>query len=114
MTVTVGNGLLQVGSTSLPLVAGEIQFWRMEPETWKPAVEAARAAGVTLISTYLSWRRHELSPGLQDFTGWHDPRLDARRFLQVCADAGVFVQLKPGPWICAEEPGGGYPDWLLA
>ncbi|MEV6288628.1 beta-galactosidase [Kribbella sp. NPDC051770] len=111
--VTVAGGLLRVGRDELPLIAGEIQFWRMEPETWEPAVRAARAAGVTLISSYLSWRRHEPEQGRLDFTGRDDPRLDVRRFLRICADAGALVQLKPGPWICAEEPGGGYPDWLL-
>ncbi|MGW6279181.1 beta-galactosidase [Kribbella sp. NPDC055071] len=111
--VTVENGLVKIGSRRLPLIAGEIQFWRMDPETWEPAVRAARDAGVQIISTYLSWRRHAPTPGGLDLTGRRDPRLDVRRFLDVCADADVYVQLKPGPWICAEEVGGGYPDWLL-
>ncbi|MGO4103669.1 beta-galactosidase [Leifsonia sp. YAF41] len=111
--VTVKNGLLQVGDRSLPLIAGEIQFWRMEPDTWARAIEEARDAGVTVVSTYLSWRRHEPRQGEVDFEGTSDPRLDVRRFLRACSDAGVYVQIKPGPWICAEEPGGGYPDWLL-
>lgn len=111
--VTVENGLLRVGDHAVPLIAGEIQFWRMDPDTWEGAIKAARDAGVTIVSTYLSWRRHEPLPGAIDFEGTTDPRLDVRRFLDACSDAGVYVQIKPGPWICAEEPGGGYPDWLL-
>jgi hypothetical protein len=107
-------GLLNLGSTTIPLVAGEIQFWRMDPETWGPAIRAARDAGVTVISTYLSWRRHEVAPGQVDFEGRNDKRLNLRAFLDLCVELDVYVQLKPGPWICAEEPGGGYPDWLLA
>jgi len=99
--ITVEDGLVRIGSSRIPLIAGEIQFWRMDPETWEPAVKAARAAGVTMISTYMSWRRHEPEPGRYDFSGLHDPRLDVRRFLRICADAGAYVQLKPGPWICA-------------
>ncbi|SDZ45447.1 beta-galactosidase [Herbiconiux ginsengi] len=111
--IRVENGLVHVGDRAFPLIAGEIQFWRMDPETWGPAVRAARDAGITVVSTYLSWRRHEPTPGGLSFAGEEDPRLDVRRFLQICADEEMFVQLKPGPWICAEEPGGGYPDWLL-
>jgi len=111
--IRLEHGMLHLGTRTQPFLAGEIQFWRMDPETWRPAVEAARDAGITVVSTYLSWRRHEPRKGALDFDGATDPRLDVRRFLAICADAGVFVQLKPGPWICAEEPGGGYPDWLL-
>ena len=112
-TVSAADGMLRIGDRSVPLIAGEIQFWRMHPDTWEPAVRAARQAGVTVVSTYLSWRRHEPQPGAYDFDGHGDPRLNVRGFLQICADLGTHVQLKPGPWICAEEPGGGYPDWLL-
>lgn len=111
--VVVEGGMLRLDGRSVPLAAGEIQFWRMDPETWEPVVRAARDAGVNIVSTYLSWRRHEPVQGQTDFTGDSDPRLDVRGFLEVCSDVGVLVQLKPGPWICAEEPGGGYPDWLL-
>ncbi len=111
--IRLEGGMLHLGDRTQPFLAGEIQFWRMDPGTWRPAVEAARDAGITVVSTYLSWRRHEPRKGAFDFEGAADPRLDVRRFLAVCAEAGVHVQLKPGPWICAEEPGGGYPDWLL-
>ncbi len=50
--VVIEDGFLHVGSRRILLIAGEIRFWRMEPETWRPAVEAARAAGVTMVSTY--------------------------------------------------------------
>jgi hypothetical protein len=111
--IRLESGMLRIGEESRPFLAGEIQFWRMDPDTWRPAVDAARDVGITVVSTYLSWRRHEPRAREYDFDGATDPRLDVRRFLQICADAGVHVQLKPGPWICAEEPGGGYPDWLL-
>ncbi|GAA2751803.1 beta-galactosidase [Amnibacterium kyonggiense] len=111
--VVVQDGLLRCGDRAVPLIAGEIQFWRMDPHTWEPALRAAARNGITLVSTYLSWRRHEIAPGRYDFDGASDPRLNVRAFLQLCAEADLPVQLKPGPWICAEEPGGGYPDRLL-
>lgn len=98
---------------AVPLVSGEVQFWRMDPDTWRPALDAAKTAGFTVVATYLSWRRHELTPGSFEW-GASDRRLNARAFVEACAEAGLLVHLKPGPWICAEEPGGGYPDWLLS
>ncbi len=111
--VVVRDGGLVVGGRALPLVAGEVQFWRLAPEQWGPVLDATAASGVRIVSTYLSWRRHQSEPGRLEW-GAGDPSLDAGRFLRACADRGLYVLLKPGPWICAEEPGGGYPDWLMA
>jgi len=111
--IRVADGQLWIGETSMPLLAGEVQFWRMPPAHWRPALEAVVALGIPMVSTYLSWRRHEPDEG-QFHWGDQDPQLDARAFVKLCADLGLLVQLKPGPWICAEEPGGGYPDWIMA
>lgn len=96
------------------LLSGEVHFWRMDPDDWEPALRAVQAEGIPIVATYLSWRRHSPTPGELDLEGRSDPRLDVRRFLQLCSRHGLLVHLKPGPWICAEEPNGGYPDWLLS
>lgn len=111
--VRAAGGRLWIGGRPLPLIEGEVQFWRMDPGSWRPVLERTAELGVPVVSTYLSWRRHEPRPGELDW-GANDPRLDARRFLDLCRDLGLVVHLKPGPWICSEETGGGYPDWLLA
>lgn len=97
-----------------PLISGEVQFWRMAPENWEPALRTVRSLGIEHIATYLSWRRHEPEKGTADLHGRHDRRLDVHRFLDLCAVNRISVQLKPGPWICAEEKGGGLPDWILS
>jgi hypothetical protein len=99
---------------SAPLITGEVQFWRMLPDDWESALHAVKDVGIDSIATYLSWRRHEPIPGTADLRGVHGPELDVHRFLRLCADLHLTVQLKPGPWICAEEPGGGFPDWVTA
>lgn len=111
--VRVRDGLLEIGESQMPLVAGEVQFWRLDPSEWGPVLDRVAAAGIRIVSTYLSWRRHEPEPGRLEW-GAAVPQLDAAGFLRACGDRGLYVQLKPGPWICAEEPGGGYPDWLMA
>ena len=100
-------------SCRAPLISGEVQFWRMDPENWAPALKTVRSLGIDHIATYLSWRRHAPEKGSANLRGLHDPRLNVHRFLDLCDANGISVQLKPGPWICAEEKGGGLPDWIL-
>lgn len=114
MTVQVEQARLRIGERLVPLISGEVHFWRLDPVTWDPVLDRMVAAEIPIVATYLSWRRHEPTPGTIDLRGVSDPRLDLRAFLDRCQDRGLLVHLKPGPWICAEEPNGGYPDWLLA
>lgn len=94
-------------------ISGEVQFWRMHPDSWEPALRAVRDIGIDTIATYLSWRRHEPTAGSFDLRGGHGDELDVHRFLGLCRDLGLRVILKPGPWICAEERNGGFPDWIV-
>lgn len=114
MSVQVEQARLRVGERLVPLISGEVHFWRIDPSSWDPILDRMVAAGIPILATYLSWRRHEPAPGSIDLRGISDPRLDLRAFLDRCQARGLLVHLKPGPWICAEEPNGGYPDWLLA
>jgi len=110
--IRLADGRLVAGERAMPFLSGEVQFWRTPPSVWPRALDAVAELGIGLVSTYLSWRRHEPLEG-EFHWGADDPSLDVRRFLQLCAERDLLVQLKPGPWICAEEIGGGYPDWLL-
>ena len=38
---------------------------------------------------------------------------DLEAFLQMAEDFGLYVILRPGPYICAEWSGGGFPQWLM-
>jgi hypothetical protein len=113
-SIRIRDGGLALADRRVPLLSGEIHFWRHDPEYWDALLAQVAAEGIPLVSTYLSWRRHEPSPGNIDLHGSTDPRLDIGRFLALCSKHDLLVQLKPGPWICAEEKCGGYPDWLLA
>lgn len=102
-----------VGGADL-FISGEVQFWRMDPASWNATLSTVKALGIDHVASYLSWRRHEPTPGTADLKGRHGAELDVHRFLDLCSKHELSVQLKPGPWICAEEPGGGLPDWVLA
>lgn len=48
--------------------------------------------------SYVPWNYHETLPGVYDFTG----NRDVEAFLDLTAELGLLVILRPGPYICAE------------
>jgi beta-galactosidase len=108
----IRNSLILKGEKIL-LFSGEIHFWRIDPEHWGKCLNQLKLMGINIVSTYLSWGRHSISPEENDLAGKINPRLNLPAFLNLCVEMGLWVILKPGPWICAEEKNGGYPDWLV-
>ena len=39
-------------------------------------------------------------------------QLNIEKFIEIAKRLGLFVLLRPGPYICAERNGGGLPWWL--
>jgi len=113
MGVILRDNRLLLNGEKVLLFSGEMHFWRIAPEYWEKCLSQLKKAGLEIVSTYVSWRRHSISSEENDLTGKTDPRLNLPRFLQLCAKLEIWVHLKPGPWICAEEQNGGYPEWLL-
>ncbi len=69
----------------------------------------AKAMGLNTITTYVFWNFHEPRPGEFDFTGQHD----VAEFVREAQSEGLYVNLRPGPYSCAEWDWGGFPAWLL-
>uniref|UniRef100_A0A8C8DMQ5 Si:dkey-224e22.2 n=1 Tax=Oryzias sinensis TaxID=183150 RepID=A0A8C8DMQ5_9TELE len=58
---------------------------------------------------YVPWNLHEPERGTFNF---HD-QLDLKSYIRLAAEMGLWVILRPGPYICAEWDLGGLPSWLL-
>jgi beta-galactosidase len=56
------------------------------------------------------WNHHEREPGVFDFESGNR---DVAGFIRLCAEEGMWVYLRPGPYICGEWTNGGLPAWLL-
>jgi hypothetical protein len=70
----------------------------------------AKAMGCNTVAVYVFWNYHETAEGRFDFTtGSHD----IARFMRICQDEGLWVLLRPGPYVCAEWDFGGLPPYLL-
>ncbi|MFI0723224.1 beta-galactosidase [Streptomyces sp. NPDC021224] len=92
------------------ILSGALHYFRVHPAQWRDRLRKARLLGLNTVDTYVPWNLHEPRPGI--FT-WGDG-LDLERFLRLAREEGLYVLLRPGPYICGEWEGGGLPCWLLA
>ena len=66
--------------------------------------------GLNHVQVYVFWNFHERSRGTYDFSA--GTRADLAGFLAMAGAAGLFVNVRIGPYVCAEWNGGGLPRWL--
>ncbi|HEY1960446.1 MAG TPA: beta-galactosidase [Polyangiaceae bacterium] len=96
----------------VPLVCGAMHYWRLEPSSWGPGLDAMRAMGMRVVETYVPWGAHEVSRGMFDF-GQTRPRLDVARFLRMVHERGMLAIVRPGPHINAELTYFGLPERVV-
>ena len=91
------------------VISGEMHYQRIPREYWRERFRMAKAMGLNTVTTYVFWNVHEPRPGVYDFSGIND----VAEFLREAQQEGLWVILRPGPYVCAEWEFGGYPAWLL-
>ncbi len=93
------------------IISGEIHPARVPVEYWKHRIQMAKAMGCNTIAAYIFWNYHEVEQGVFDFqTGNHN----IADFIKLVQNEGMFLILRPGPYVCAEWDFGGIPSYLLA
>ncbi|XP_010049745.2 beta-galactosidase isoform X2 [Eucalyptus grandis] len=90
------------------LISGSIHYPRSTPEMWPDLIRKAKEGGLDVIQTYVFWNGHEPAPGNYYF----GDRYDLVRFIKLVQQAGLYVHLRIGPYVCAEWNFGGFPVWL--
>jgi len=111
--VTLENGFVSVGERKASLLSGTFHYWRVHPESWSAVLQSIQEMGLETIETYVPWQYHELEPGLYDFSGQTDSRRDLAGFLQLVEAAGLWLIIRPGPYIYSEWVNMGVPDDVL-
>ncbi|KAK2971493.1 hypothetical protein RJ640_020899 [Escallonia rubra] len=107
-TVTYDKKAIIINGQRRILISGSIHYPRSTPEMWEDLIQKAKDAGIEVIDTYVFWNVHEPSPGNYDFGG----RYDLVRFVKTVQNLGLYVNLRIGPYVCAEWNFGGFPVWL--
>lgn len=90
--------------------SGEMHPARIPVEYWRHRIRMAKAMGMNTISLYLMWNYLEERPGDFDLRG---ERRDFVAFVRLCQEEGMWVLLRPGPYVCGEWDLGGIPPYLL-
>ncbi|XP_044484003.1 beta-galactosidase 1-like [Mangifera indica] len=90
------------------LISGSIHYPRSSPEMWPDLIQKAKDGGLDVIQTYVFWNGHEPLPGQYYFEG----NYDLVKFIKLVKQAGLYVHLRIGPYVCAEWNFGGFPVWL--
>ncbi|XP_055573483.1 beta-galactosidase-1-like protein isoform X2 [Falco biarmicus] len=90
-------------------ISGSIHYARVPRPAWRDRLLKMYMSGLSAVQVYVPWNYHEPLPGVYDFAGDRD----VEAFLDLTAELGLLVILRPGPYICAEWEMGGLPAWLL-
>ncbi|KAA8550416.1 hypothetical protein F0562_002100 [Nyssa sinensis] len=106
--VTYDSRALVIGGKRRVLISGSIHYPRSTPEMWPGLIQKSKDGGLDVIETYVFWNLHEPVRNQYDFDG----RKDLVKFVKLVAEAGLYVHLRIGPYVCAEWNYGGFPLWL--
>ena len=100
---------IYIDGKAVQIFSGAIHYFRVHPGLWRDRLEKLAQCGFNCLETYMCWNLHEPQEGRFDFSGM----LDFPRFIRTAQELGLYVILRPGPYICAEWDNGGFPHWLM-
>jgi beta-galactosidase len=107
-TFTLSDSAFLLDGKPFQMISGEMHYPRVPREAWRARMKMAKAMGLNTIGTYVFWNLHEPQKGKFDFTGNND----VAEFVKIAKEEGLWVILRPSPYVCAEWEFGGYPYWL--
>ena len=93
------------------IISGEMHPARIPRQYWRQRIRMAKAMGCNTIAAYVFWNYIETSKGHFDF---RTESRDVAAFVRIAQEEGLWVLLRPGPYVCAEWDFGGLPNYLLS
>jgi beta-galactosidase len=107
-TFALGDSVFLLDNKPFQIISGEIHYTRVPREAWRQRMQMAKAMGINTIGTYVFWNVNEPQKDVFDFKG----NSDIAAFVKTAKEEGLWVILRPSPYVCAEWEFGGYPYWL--
>ena len=108
-TFAAGDKTFLLNGEPFVVKAAELHYPRIPRPYWEHRIKMCRALGMNTICMYVFWNIHEQREGEFDFTGQND----IAEFCRLAQKNGMYVIVRPGPYVCAEWEMGGLPWWLL-
>ena len=93
----------------MKIISGAFHYFLTVPEYWRDRLEKCKAMGCNTVETYIPWNLHEPKKGEFCFEGM----CNVEEFLRIAQEVGLYIIVRPSPYICAEWEFGGLPAWLL-
>ncbi|MGC9258665.1 MAG: beta-galactosidase [Phycisphaerae bacterium] len=96
------------------MYSGSFHYYRCAKPSWRDRFAKIKEAGFNTVQTYVAWNVHEMEmpSGLEDYSKIDLTDLDDW-LTMATREFGLYVSIRPGPYICAEWDTGGFPQWLL-
>jgi beta-galactosidase len=104
----LGDSAFFLDGRPFQMISGEMHYTRVPREAWRARMKMAKAMGLNTIGTYVFWNVHEPQKDQFDFSGNND----IAAYVRTAQEEGLWVVLRPSPYVCAEWEFGGYPYWL--
>ena len=108
-TFEAGNGTFLLNGKPFVVKAAEIHYPRIPKPYWDHRIKMCKALGMNTVCIYIFWNIHEQREGDFNFTDNND----VAEFCRLAQKNGMYVIVRPGPYVCAEWEMGGLPWWLL-
>ncbi len=108
-TFEAGKGSFMLNGKPFIVKAAEMHYPRIPRAYWDHRIKMAKALGMNTICIYIFWNIHEQHEGQFDFSDNND----VAAFCKLAQKNGMYVIVRPGPYVCAEWEMGGLPWWLL-
>jgi beta-galactosidase len=108
-TFEAGKGTFLLNGQPFIVKAAEVHYPRIPRPYWEHRIQMCKALGMNAVCIYIFWNIHEQQEGQFDFTG----NSDVAEFCRLAQKNGLYVIVRPGPYVCAEWEMGGLPWWLL-
>ena len=108
-TFTTGDKTFLLNGKPFVVKAAELHYPRIPRAYWEHRIKMCKALGMNTVCLYVFWNIHEQEEGKFDFTGNND----VAAFCRLAQKNGMYVIVRPGPYVCAEWEMGGLHWWLL-
>jgi beta-galactosidase len=109
-TFALGTSEFLLDGNPFQIISGEMHPARIPAAYWHHRIQMAKAMGCNTISVYVFWNYHEKEEGVFDFSSDNH---NLGEFFKTVQEEGLWLIVRPGPYVCAEWEFGGIPPYLL-
>jgi Glycosyl hydrolases family 35/Beta-galactosidase jelly roll domain len=104
---------LTIDGKDVFIYSGAFHYFRCPKELWRDRFQKIKDAGFNAVETYVAWNWSEpqMPASTSDFSKVNVSDFD--EWMTMAEQFGLYIIVRPGPYICAEWNTGGYPQWLV-